>query len=184
MKVSKERAAENRERILDEASRLFRERGVQGVGVDALGEAAGLTHGSLYSQFGSKDRLLAEAVGRAFASFGAKVGTIDDADAYVSEYLSAAHRENPGDGCAVAALGSEMPRQSEAVRKVFTDAVLRSRARVARLLLKRRGREPEDDALAMLATMAGAMMLARAVDDPELSDRILEVCRQHLQRAA
>jgi TetR/AcrR family transcriptional repressor of nem operon len=184
MKVSREKAAENRERILDEAARLFRERGVQGVGVDALGEAAGLTHGSLYSQFGSKDRHLAEAVARAFASFGAKFGAIEDAGTYVSEYLSEAHRENPGNGCVVAAIGSEMPRQSEAVRNVFTNAVKRSTTRVARLLPKRRRRGPEDDALAMLATMAGAMILARAVDDPELSNRILTVCREHLQRAA
>jgi TetR/AcrR family transcriptional regulator, transcriptional repressor for nem operon len=184
MKVSREKAAENRERILDEAARLFRERGVQGVGVDALGEAAGLTHGSLYSQFGSKDRLLAEAVGRAFASFGAKFGAIEDADTYVSEYLSEAHREDSGDGCVVAAIGCEMPRQSEAVRNVFTNAVKRSMARVAKLLPKRRGNKPEDDALAALATMAGGMILARAVNDPALSDRILTACREHLQSAA
>src|SRR3569623_190041 len=104
MRVSKEQAAQNRERIIDEAARLFRERGVQGVGVDALGEAAGLTVGSLYSQFGSKDRLLAEAVTRAFQSFGAKFEAIDNADAYFAKYLSAAHRDHPGDGCVVAAL--------------------------------------------------------------------------------
>src|SRR5258708_16850336 len=114
MKVSKKKAAENRERILDGAARLFREKGAQGVGVDALGEAAGLTHGSLYSQFGSKDRLLAEAVGHAFSRFAAEFGAVKDADTYVSKYLSAEHRENPGSGCTVAAIGSEMPRQSEA----------------------------------------------------------------------
>ena len=62
MRVSKEKVAENRERILKEAARLIRERGISGVGVDALTEAAGLTHGSLYSQFGSKERLAAEAL--------------------------------------------------------------------------------------------------------------------------
>ena len=65
MRVSKEKAAENRERILTEAARLFREHGLSGVGVDALTDAAGLTHGSLYSQFGSKDRLAAEALSHA-----------------------------------------------------------------------------------------------------------------------
>jgi TetR/AcrR family transcriptional repressor of nem operon len=62
MRVSKEQAAENRERILKAASRLIRERGISGAGVDALTEAAGMTHGSLYSQFGSKERLVEEAL--------------------------------------------------------------------------------------------------------------------------
>src|ERR1700722_11842515 len=74
MRVSKEKAAENRERILTEAARLFRERGLSGVGVDALTDAAGLTHGSLYSQFGSKDRLAAEALSHALDSSWARGG--------------------------------------------------------------------------------------------------------------
>ena len=72
MRVSKEQAAENRERILKAASRLMRERGISGVGVDALTEAAGMTHGSLYSQFGSKERLVEEAVAYAIAAKGQK----------------------------------------------------------------------------------------------------------------
>src|ERR1700735_3960768 len=99
MRVSKEKAAENRERILEEAARLFRERGLSGVGVDALTESAGLTYGSLYSHFGSRDRLAAEAIGRAFAGFGDKFGAIGKLDAYVAEYLSTAHRDDPGNGC-------------------------------------------------------------------------------------
>jgi len=62
MRVSKEQSAQNRERILNAAARLLRERGIAGVGVDALAEAAGMTHGSLYSQFGSKERLVEAAV--------------------------------------------------------------------------------------------------------------------------
>jgi TetR/AcrR family transcriptional regulator, transcriptional repressor for nem operon len=180
MKLTKEKIEENRERILDEAARLFRERGVRGVGVDALGEAAGLTHGSLYSQFGSKDGLLSEAVGRAFASFGAKFGAIKDFRAYVASYLSAEHRDNAGRGCVVAALGSEMPRQSPDTRRVFTDGVRRSMARVSALLPGSAKQRREDAALAALATLAGAMMLARSVDDPDLSNRILSAARAQL----
>src|SRR5437764_14979813 len=73
MRVSKDQAAENRERILKAASRLMREHGISGVGVDALAEAAGMTHGSLYSQFGSKERLVEEAVAHAIASKGREV---------------------------------------------------------------------------------------------------------------
>src|SRR5260221_9952879 len=131
MKVSKEKAAENRERILNEAARLFREKGAQGVGVDALGEAAGLTHGSLYSQFGSKDRLLAEAVAHAFSRFATKFGAVKDADTYVSKYLSTEHRENPGSGCTVAAIWAEMPRQGEAGRRALSVATKRRMGRVA-----------------------------------------------------
>src|SRR5215203_7230721 len=70
MRISKEKAAENRDRILKTASRLMRERGIAGVGVDALTRAAGLTHGSLYSQFGSKERLVAEALDHAMQTSG------------------------------------------------------------------------------------------------------------------
>jgi TetR/AcrR family transcriptional repressor of nem operon len=183
MRVSKQQAAENRERMLDAAARLLREKGLSGVGVDALAEAAGLTYGSLYSHFGSKDRLIADATDHAFSRFGARFGAIESAGEYVAEYLSTEQRDDPGNGCTVAALGCEMPRQSKAVRRVFTDAVRRRMARLAGLLPGRRARRREDDALAMLATMAGAMMLARAVDDRELSDRILAVCRARLQAA-
>jgi TetR/AcrR family transcriptional regulator, transcriptional repressor for nem operon len=93
MRVSKEQAAENGERILKAASRLMRERGISGVGVDELTEAAGMTHGSLYSQFGSKERLVEEAVGYAIAAKGREVPEARSLDEYVSEYLSAAHRD-------------------------------------------------------------------------------------------
>jgi AcrR family transcriptional regulator len=98
MKVSNEQAAANRERILNEATRLFREHGFAKVGVDSLTQAARLTHGSLYSHFGSKDALMAQALshGRAqTAETPPGIKTIADA---VSGYLSAAHRDNPGNG--------------------------------------------------------------------------------------
>src|SRR5215218_6453005 len=108
MRVSKQQAAENRERILNAASRLLRERGISGVGVDALTEAAGMTHGSLYSQFGSKERLVEEAVADAIAAKGQELREASTLSDYVSEYLSAAHRDEPGNGCPVAALGCEI----------------------------------------------------------------------------
>ena len=176
MRVSKEKAAENRERILAEAARLFRERGISGVGVDALTDAAGLTHGSLYSQFGSKERLAAEALGHALSTSSARMndtGTLDD---YVARYLSADHRDRRGDGCVMAALAGEIPRQGAAVRRSFTDAVRAMVKRVAGLTPGHR--ESEDAALAIVATMVGALTLARAVDDPDLSDRILAAARR------
>ena len=178
MRVSKEKAAANRERILSEAARLFRERGLSGVGVDALTDAAGLTHGSLYSQFGSKERLAAEALGHALATSSARMSEAASLDDYITRYLSADHRKRRGDGCVMAALGGEVPRHGAAIRHSFTQAVRATTKRIAGLMPGRR--EREDEALAAVATMVGALTLARAVDDPELSDRILAAARTRL----
>jgi TetR/AcrR family transcriptional repressor of nem operon len=188
MRVSKERAAENRERIVTAAARLFRERGLSGIGVDALTQAAGLTHGSLYSQFGSKERLAAEALSHALAKNSERTRDVRTLDDYVSRYLSADHRDRPGDGCAMAALAGEIPRQGDAIRRRFTDAVRAMADRIAGLtqggVAPGRSDEDEDAALATLATMIGALTLARAVDDPGLSDRILAAARARLTTGA
>ena len=173
MRVSMEKAAETWERIVTEAARLFREHGLSGVGVDALTD-----HGSLYGQFGSKERLAAEALSHALSTNSARIsdaGTLDD---YVTRYLSADHREQRGDGCAMAALAGEIPRQGAAIRHTFTDAVRAVMKRIASLMPSRR--RSEDEALAIVAMMVGALTLARAVDDLELSDRILAAARTRL----
>ena len=181
MRVSKEQAAENRERILKAASRLMRERGISGVGVDALTEAAGMTHGSLYSQFGSKERLVEEAVAYAIAAKGQEVPEAFALSDYVSDYLSAEHRDKPGNGCPLAALGCEMPRQSRGVRERFTAGL---RGMIGQLSgrmgsgLKQRQRE--EKALATVASLVGALVLARAVNDPKLSDDILRATKNRL----
>jgi TetR/AcrR family transcriptional regulator, transcriptional repressor for nem operon len=181
MRVTKEKAAENRERILTEAARLFRERGVSAVGMDALAEAAGMTHGSLYSQFDSKEHLAAEALSRAFDASAVKYGEVETLSAYVERYLSPRHRDTPGSGCAIATLGCEVPRQGNAMRQTFTEGLRRLTERLTRLLPKA-GRKSENEALALAATLVGGMILARAVDDRELSDRILAACRARLSK--
>jgi TetR/AcrR family transcriptional regulator, transcriptional repressor for nem operon len=178
MRVSKEQAAKNRERILKATSRLMRERGISGVGVDALTEAAGMTHGSLYSQFGSKERLVEEAVAYAIAAKGEEVPEVFALGDYVSEYLSVVHRDMPGSGCPIAALCCEMPRQSEGVRERFTAGL---RGMIA-LLSGRMGsglkqRQRYDKALTTVASLVGALVLARAVNDRKLSDDILRATR-------
>jgi TetR/AcrR family transcriptional repressor of nem operon len=178
MRVSKEKSAENRERILTEAARLFREHGLSGIGVDALTEAAGLTHGSLYSQFGSKERLAAEALGHALITSSARMDDAATLGDYITRYLSPDHRERRGDGCVMAALVGEIPRQGAAIRHIFSDAVRAITKRIVRLMPG--WRKSEDEALVIVATMVGALTLARAVDDPELSDRILAAARARL----
>ncbi len=178
MRVSKEKAAENRERILTEAARLFREHGLAGIGVDALTHAAGLTHGSLYSQFGSKDRLAEAAMEHALTTSSARMRDAATLEEFVTRYLSQDHRDRRGDGCVMAALVGEMPRQAGSIRNRFTSAVRALSKRIAGFLP--RGRETEDEALAVVATLLGTLILARAVDDPTLSDRILAATRRKL----
>lgn len=180
MKISKKQAAENRELILTSAAKLFRERGVPGVGVDALGEAAGMTHGSLYSQFGSKEKLLAEALDHGFEKTGAMASRLTNASEAITRYLSTGHRDNPGSGCFMAALGGDMPRQGKLARNSFTKIVQGAAKRLASTLRAKPEREAEDQMLSTIASMVGAMILARAVDDKELSERILAVTREKL----
>ncbi len=181
MRVTKEKAAQNRERILTEAARLFREQGLSGVGVDALADASGLTHGSIYSQFGSKERLAVAALEHAVWESAQRTRDAATLADYVGRYLSADHRDRRGEGCAVAALAGEIPRQGGAMRQGFTAAVRGMAGRIAGLVPRRRA--PEDEALAIMATMVGALSLARAVDDPVLSDRILAAARTRLARS-
>jgi len=183
MREKKKKAAENRDRILKAASHLMRERGISGAGVDALTEAAGMTHGSLYSQFGSKERLVEEAVADAIAAKGQELGEVSTLGDYVSDYLSAAHRDQPGSGCPFAALCCEIPRQSQAVRERFTAGLRgmvgwlgsRSDSRMTQ-------RQRDEEALATIASLVGALVLARAVSDPRLSDDILRSTRKRLER--
>ncbi len=183
MRVSKEQAAENRERILKATSRLIRERGILGAGVDALTEAAGMTHGSLYSQFGSKERLIEEALADVIAEKGRGMSDATAVSDYISSYLSTEHRDAAGRGCPIAALCSEMPRQSEGVRTRFT-AGLRG---MISALSERHGagakqRKRDEEALVMVASLVGALALARAVNDPKLSNDILRATKNSLER--
>jgi TetR/AcrR family transcriptional regulator, transcriptional repressor for nem operon len=181
MRVSKEKAAENRERILKAASRLIRERGISGAGVDALTEAAGMTHGSLYSQFGSKERLVEEALEYALVASGKTTAGAATLDRYISGYLSPAHRDQPGQGCPLAALVCEMPRQSSSVRETFTLGLRGMLRKLSdRMQPGLKPRQRDEQALAALASLIGALVLARAVNDPDLSDAILRATRKSL----
>lgn len=181
MRVSKEKAADNRERILTAASRLIRERGISGVGVDALTEAAGMTHGGLYSHFRSKQRLIEEAVAAAIASKGRELDETPTVADYVSKYLSPAHRDEPASGCPFAALCSEMHRQSQGARERFTAGVRATLGWLSARTGARTGQRQRDgDAIVTLASLVGAVVLARAVNDPKLSDEILRATRKRL----
>ena len=181
MRVTRKKAAENRDRILQAAARLIREHGVSGVGVDALADAAGLTYGGLYSQFGSKEALAAEALSVALAG---NVETLERLGlaAYAEGYLSAEHRDAPGEGCVLAALGCDMPRESMLLRRRFTEGFRRLAGRVGEMLRAGSRQESDEEAFATVAALVGAVILARAVDEPELSERILAATRASVTR--
>jgi TetR/AcrR family transcriptional repressor of nem operon len=177
MRVSREKAAENRERIVEAASRLFREKGFDGAGVDAIMHAAGLTHGGFYGHFGSKDDLAAEAVTRAFGRSAEKQSRYATLSDLVSGYLSERHCADRANGCAIAALGADMARQSEGVRRGLTAYVRAQLDHFTRLLRNGTRASRRRGAIATLAGMVGALTLARAVDDPALSKEILDAAR-------
>jgi TetR/AcrR family transcriptional regulator, transcriptional repressor for nem operon len=186
MKVSREQAAANRARVVGTAARLFRERGMDGIGVDGLMEAAGLTHGGFYRTFASKDALAAEAVSQAFGESVARwekriARSPDDAfAAIVGGYLSSAHCEQPGTGCAFPALGADGARRGPAVRKAFGDGLRAMIAALTKAIPARRAEAARERALATLAMLVGAVVLARAVDDPELSQDTLAAAARFL----
>jgi TetR/AcrR family transcriptional repressor of nem operon len=177
MRVSREKAAENRERIVETAARLFREEGFDGVGVDAIMSAAGLTHGGFYGHFGSKDDLAAEALTRALQHGADRQSRYTNLGDLVSSYLSRRHRADRANGCAIAALGGDIVRQGEGVRSALTASVRGQLDRISRLLRSGTAASRRRRAIATLAGMVGALTLARAVNDPTLSEEILEAAR-------
>jgi TetR/AcrR family transcriptional repressor of nem operon len=190
MKISKTQSAQNRQDILDAAARLYREHGLAGVGVAEVMRGAGLTHGGLYRHFASKEALASEACARAFDWSVATLGRERPGGglaAFVQAYLSAQHRDHPGEGCPVAALAVDAARTGGALSGVFAKGVERNITRFARMA----GALPADadptpeqraQAVATLSTLVGALVLARATAaaDPALSDAILETARTHL----
>lgn len=180
MRVSRDQAAQNRERIIEVAAKLFRERGFDGIGVADLMKSAGMTHGGFYGHFASKEDLMAQACTRALDGSLealhqiAERGDENALSAVASAYLSPAHRDRPGEGCVLAALGAEAARHGSPVRNAFTRGVRSALDMLTRLVPGKSKRARRERALATYASMIGALVLARAVDDPELSEEVLQ----------
>ena len=166
MRVSREQAAENRKRIVETAARMFSENGFDGVGVDAIMKGVGLTHGGFYGHFRSKDDLPPRRRGAHSSGAPKDRAAFTDLNDLVCDYLSERHRGRPADGCAIAALCGEMARQGEEMRRGVT-AHVRAHWTVSRSCS---GAAPQPSrrkrAIATLAGIIGALMLARAVEDP------------------
>lgn len=191
MKVSREQVALNRERIVETAARLFRQKGYDGIGVADLMKGAGLTHGGFYGHFASKEDLLAEATAHALQRSVQRwqEKTASDPAGGLSElasgYLSTRHRDHPENGCAIAALGPDVARLGPAVRSAMTAGVA-GQVAVVEKCLAGEGADAaaiRQHALATYAAMVGAMVLARAVDDEALSQEILAAVRAQIPQS-
>jgi len=167
------------ERIVEAAARAIRRSGYSGTGVADIMKDAGLTHGGFYAHFDSREAMLAEAADRAGAE---SVATLERIAAgappekalqtLIRAYLSKEHLQGVEGGCPMAALGSEVPRQTPEVRRAATRRMKEAVDLVARQLPDWGKPSAHERALATLSTIVGALMLARAVDDPKLSDAL------------
>ena len=170
-RVSQEQARLNRQRVVEVAAALFRERGLHGVGVADIMASAGLTHGGFYGQFANKDALAVEAFDSALAEERRGAG-----DALIANYLSLAHVQAPGKGCPLAALANDVAREpaGSPMRARFTAGVEALTAVLAGLMPRLSKERRRQQALAALSTLVGAVILARAVDDEALAKALLE----------
>jgi TetR/AcrR family transcriptional repressor of nem operon len=185
MRYPPEETAEKHRRILEEAGRLFRERGFAGVSVSEIMKATGLTHGPFYNHFASKEALMAEALAdlsrKTLADFD-RIMAEEGIGAYLDLYLSRRHVDHAGAGCLMTALAPDAGKEP-ATRSAFTSHVKGTIDRLMRALPGKRRVERDARAEAMLAlsAMVGAVVLARAVDDATLGDEILAAARQGLR---
>lgn len=178
VRVSRDQARQNRQRVVAASSQLFREKGVDGVGISDLMSEAGLTHGGFYKQFGSKADLVEEACSLALSDTMAfwdsyLEDAVEPRAKFIRAYLSDPHRDRVGEGCLLPALAGEARRETPAVRGVFTRAI-RSYADRLDQPLEGRTAQTRAEALSTLAEMVGAILLARVSDDPQLSRDILD----------
>jgi TetR/AcrR family transcriptional repressor of nem operon len=185
LKFTKEKAAENRTALLLSAARLFRERGIDGVGVDEISEKAGLSHGALYAQFPSKEALAAEAFALAFRRGFERIAATNDGHPvtltdYLNFYLSFDQRDHLERSCPTSASAGEIARQDKVVSERFAEgfgqlvALIEAGLNTSPIKAERRQR-----ALTIMAAMMGGVTASRAVAkaNPELSDEILLAVR-------
>jgi TetR/AcrR family transcriptional repressor of nem operon len=190
MKVSREKAQENHDRVIDTAASLLREHGYDGIGVADLMKAARLTHGGFYRNFASKGDLIVKATGRALASTRAMLeeGHAAEPEAafrtLIEQYVSCRHRDGAASGCILPALAADSARRDDpALRAVFVEAIedyLRHLDAIAPTMPDgSRSRAPA----AILSEMVGAVVLARAMGASDRADNLLDTVVRDLTEA-
>jgi TetR/AcrR family transcriptional repressor of nem operon len=185
MRYSKEHKQETHTRIVKKAAVLLREKGAHGVGVADLMKEAGLTHGGFYAHFDSREALVIEAFAYAmdrstdrWRQIAAQTPPDKRLATIIDSYLTAVHRDDPGHGCAVPVLGAEIVRESPKTRKAFATKLDQMLDMMAEQMGDVPRKTARKQAMAMLATMAGTLLLARIAGTGELSDEILAAGRE------
>ena len=184
MRVSRDQMQANRLRILESASKLFRERGFEAVSVAEVMKAAGLTHGGFYGHFESKDDLIAQAIAHIFTGEDGGQGDQNgrpNLGTHLNAYLSSQHRDSVGEGCPTAALVADIRRQTPAARLAMTEGFKSQIDRIAKAIPGPGAAASRRQAVGVWAAMVGAVVLARAIDDPALSDEILDETRAWIE---
>jgi TetR/AcrR family transcriptional repressor of nem operon len=189
MGYSKAQKAKTHKRIVAIASKRFREKGLAGLGIADLMKEAGLTVGGFYKHFDSRDELVAEAVGSAFGDWQRRVDALSSGGPQVSyaklidDYLSDAHRRNPGVGCAFSALAPEIARSDKQTRALTSEQVQNDLELIAGFLPGLNKRADRSRAILTLSALVGAMSLARAVSDESLSREITQTVAGLLKKS-
>jgi TetR/AcrR family transcriptional regulator, transcriptional repressor for nem operon len=184
MRYSKEHKAETRTKIVKRASISLREKGPDGVGIADLMKDAGLTHGGFYAHFRSRDDLIGEAFAHAMEeAIGRWRKKAEQAPpeqrlfSIVNSYLTPLHRDDVGNGCALSALSMEAMRVSPRTRKTFVSKLEEMVAMLAEQMPESMSKTAHKEAIATLATMMGALILARTAGNGDFSNEILAVGR-------
>lgn len=172
MGTSQEQKAQSRAAIVEAASRLFRERGIEAVSVAQVMEAAGMTHGGFPRHFASKQELVNAALATAADEQQGMAAQPFDFEAFARSYLTPQHRDHPEHGCVFAALGGEISRAPAETRQVLGEKI--------RQHIEASGGDPaaRADAIGRWSTLIGAMVLARLAEPEELSDEIMAAARE------
>lgn len=181
MRYSEDHKARTHQRIIEEAALRFRRDGVGATGLQPLMKALGLTHGGFYAHFKSKDDLVETALQHAVQELASSTEALKkDSEAplpsFIANYLSSAHRANPGAGCPLPTMSAELGQRGEP--SATTDAMVRNRLALIENNLP--GDDAKDESVLVLSAMVGALLLSRSVKDPELSDRLLKTTRRLL----
>ncbi|KRP92142.1 MULTISPECIES: TetR/AcrR family transcriptional regulator [Bradyrhizobium] len=191
MRYSREHKQETHDRIVKKASVRLREKGAHGIGVADLMKEAGLTHGGFYAHFDSREALVIEAfayaMDRSMEHWRKLTGEVapEKRLALIAEsYLSTLHRDNPGHGCSIPALGAEIARESPKTRKAFAGKLDEMIEALTDTISNMPRKAARKQAIATLATMAGTMLLARIAGSSELSDEMLKAGRDHALEGA
>lgn len=188
MRVSRAQAKANRENVINVASKLFREHGFNGIGLSNLMKGAGLTQGGFYKQFSSKDDLIVKASASALENSNNRwanliAGSSDPLRELLSFYLSAAHLQERAEGCVIASLAPDAARHSPELRQTFQSGIEGHLELLDGLVSAGAGEDARERSMVTLSTMVGALVMARAVDDEEMSNQFLTAALNELLKA-